>query len=116
MKGISCGNHCACYAQYFQILLNMFAYYVILHNIHVYCHTPIWPSVLHPAAQKADEYSDFSPIGFHYFPTKGAFSLDPLSFSPHDISKFRVCHAAFKFRVWPPLYQDRWWFCEGSSY
>ena len=89
----------------------------ILHTIFIHNSIiPIWPSVLHPAAQKADEYSDFSPIGFHYFPTKGAFSLDPLSFSPHDISKFRVCHAAFKFRVWPPLYQDRLWFCEGSSY
>ena len=27
-----------------------------------------------------------------FFTTKGAFSPDPLSFSPHEISKFRVRH------------------------
>ena len=32
------------------------------------------------------------PSAFHFSPTKGAFSQDPLSFSPHDISKFRVRH------------------------
>ena len=29
---------------------------------------------------------------FHFFPTEGAFSPDPLSFPPHDISKFRERH------------------------
>ena len=29
---------------------------------------------------------------FLLFPTKGEFFPDPLSFSPHDISEFRVCH------------------------
>ena len=32
----------------------------------------------------------FCPSVFHVSPPKGAFPPDPLSFSPHDISKFRV--------------------------
>ena len=37
------------------------------------------------------EYYYFPGV-IHFFPTGGAFSPDPLSFSPHDISKFRVRH------------------------
>ena len=34
----------------------------------------------------------FSLAFFHFFPTKSLFFPDPLSFSTHHISKFRVSH------------------------
>ena len=37
----------------------------------------------------------FFPPAFFTFFHKGAFPPDPLSFSPRDISKFRVCHETF---------------------
>ena len=46
------------------------------------------------------------PAFFRFLTTKGAFSPDPQSFSPHEISKFRVCHETLRdssaFRVCPP--------------
>ena len=43
----------------------------------------------------------FSSVTFsqqNFTVTKGAFFSDPLSFSPHDISKIRVCNATV-FRI-----------------
>ena len=42
-------------------------------------------------APSGKEYIYF-PSVYHFFPTIGAFSLDPLSSFPHDNSKFRVSH------------------------
>ena len=42
----------------------------------------------------------FFPPAFSLFLHKGTFVLDTLSFSSHDISKFRVCHEKrAEFRV-----------------
>ena len=44
------------------------------------------------------------PSVFHFFSTKSAFSPDPLSFSPHDTSKFRIRH---EFRIRHGAYPKR---------
>ena len=45
----------------------------------------------------------FFPSVFQIFTTKGAFSPEPLSFSPHHISKFRVRHETRRLG-YAPLY------------
>ena len=43
------------------------------------------------------------PSIFHFFPTKGTFSPDTPSFSPHAISKFRnIMKLTAGFKVCPP--------------
>ena len=53
----------------------------------------------------------FSSVTFsqqNFTVTKGAFFSDPLSFSPHDITKFRVRHETrLRLGYASPVYWDR---------